>query len=107
MREVREGIAGAGPHPVAGRTGETRLRERFERCLEAVARILEDGHERVPAESAGPQLAKNHGRADGAALFRGRREIARTVRPPQSQSIMIRRRAGDEPRRARPAYAPG
>src|SRR5205085_12089516 len=58
--------------------------------MEAVARILEDDHERVPLESAGSQLAKDHGGADGAVFLRGRRETAGRIRAAQGQGLINR-----------------
>src|SRR6266436_8093056 len=73
LREIWQRIAGSGSHSVARRDWQARLRKRFEGRLEALAGAFQNGHERVPAESSRPQLAENHGRADGAIFLRRRR----------------------------------
>src|SRR5579859_3132776 len=99
MRQVWKGIAGARPRSVGGRTWKARLRKRFEGRVEAVAGIFEDGHERVPPESSGPQFAKNHGGADGAVLLWRRGEIAGGIRSTQGKGLVLnpfsRPQAGD------------
>src|SRR6266852_8169027 len=73
LREIWQGIAWAGSHSVARRAWQKSVRKRFEGCMEALAGAFQDGHERVPAESPRPQLAENHGRADGTVFLRRRR----------------------------------
>src|SRR6202011_1797707 len=59
----------------------------FERGVEAVDRTLQDGYERVSAESPRSQLAENHGRTDGTVfLCRGFGTPGR-LRSPQSQRL--------------------
>src|SRR5712664_1941827 len=62
---------------MARRDWQARLRKRFEGRLEALAGALQDGYERVPAESPRSQFAENHGRANGAIFLWRRRQIAR------------------------------
>src|SRR5579864_8747404 len=75
------------PHSLERRNRQTRLRERIQGRLENVARALENGHERIPPESARSQFTKNHGRANGTVFLRRRRQTPRRLRPAKRQRL--------------------
>src|SRR6266852_7336682 len=88
LRQIWQRTARTGSRSVARRDWQARLRKRIEGRLEALAGALQDGHERVPAESSRSQLAENYGRADGAVFLRRRRQIARRIRRAQGKELI-------------------
>src|ERR1700684_2414803 len=88
VREIWQRNAWARPRAVEGRTRQACLRKRIEGCVEAVDRAFQNGDERIPLESPRPELAKNHGRADGAVFFRRRLKTSGRLRGPQSERVI-------------------
>ena len=66
--------------------------------MEALARALEDGYERIPPKSAGPKFTENHGRTDGAVLLWRGSEVAGRLCGAESEELIL---AGGEALRRR------
>src|SRR5580692_4842200 len=110
MREIRTRNARPGSNSLEGRDRPTGVRQRLEGSLETVGGTFQDGDERISAESAGSQVAADHGRAAHQLFFWRRRQIAGQLRSPQAlenstffRVVRLQRDAKSRPVRGRTA----